>query len=250
MLGRRSIGRVIRAFAKRLRGGDLPDPPVSHASDTRWSVISSAHDLYTRPNDDLVAIALGAAERARHLRLDDLEARCQEPDLTWIRTWPGEHYRLLPALVQEFGARHVLEIGTFKGHGTLALAAGGTDVDVVTYDVVPWGDFSDTALRPTDLADGRIQQCLGDLGEDSYRATQAGTLRAADLLFIDGPKDGSWEQHAVPEILSVLTDRRRLVVVDDIRLLAMVQLWRDLPLPKLDITSLGHWSGTGLLWTA
>jgi hypothetical protein len=37
------------------------------------------------------------------------------------------------------------------------------------------------------------------------------------------------------------------VVVDDIRLLEMVQLWRDLPYDKIDATSLGHWSGTGLL---
>jgi hypothetical protein len=43
--------------------------------------------------------------------------------------------------------------------------------------------------------------------------------------------------------------RRRVVVFDDIRVLPMLQLWRDLPFPKLDATSLGHWSGTGLLLT-
>jgi hypothetical protein len=26
-----------------------------------------------------------------------------------------------------------------------------------------------------------------------------------------------------------------------------VDLWRRLPVPKLDITSFGHWTGTGLL---
>jgi hypothetical protein len=41
--------------------------------------------------------------------------------------------------------------------------------------------------------------------------------------------------------------RRQLVVIDDIRVLTMVQLWRQLPNPRLDLTSFGHFSGTGLL---
>jgi predicted O-methyltransferase YrrM len=227
----------------------LPEPPLTGAADARWSVISSAHDLYTEQNDDLVAVALGAAERARHLHLHELEARCGEPDLTWVRTWPGEHYRLLPALVQEIGARRVVEVGTYKGHGTLAIAAASDQTDVVTYDLIAWDQFADTALQESDLIEGRIVQRLGDLGDPAYREEQWGTLREADLLFIDGPKDGVWEQHAVREICEGLTDRRRLIVFDDIRLMPMVQLWRDLAFPKLDITSLGHWSGTGLMWT-
>ena len=38
---------------------------------------------------------------------------------------------------------------------------------------------------------------------------------------------------------------------DDIRLLNMIEQWRALPRPKLDLTSFGHWSGTGLVdWNA
>jgi hypothetical protein len=37
-----------------------------------------------------------------------------------------------------------------------------------------------------------------------------------------------------------------LLVLDDIRLLPMVTLWEDLRLRKLDLTSFGHWSGTGI----
>lgn len=32
----------------------------------------------------------------------------------------------------------------------------------------------------------------------------------------------------------------------DIRLWNMPAFWRDVPLPKLDLTSFGHWSGTGV----
>ena len=125
--------------------------------------------------------------------------------------------------MKRLGATNVVEVGTFKGQGALALAAGGPDVKVVTYDVLAWDDF-DTALVASDFSSGRIEQRLGDLGDASYRATQLDTLRSADLVFIDGPKDGEWEQHAVPDILAELTDRRRLVVFDDVRLLPMVQL--------------------------
>ncbi len=241
---------MIRNILRRLINRNMPPIPVTGAADARWSVISTAHDLYVQPNDSLVAIALRAAEEARTLRLDALEARSADPDLSWIRTWPGEHYRLLAGLTRTLDAKNIVEVGTFKGQGALALAAGADHATVVTYDVMPWDGFSETALVLADFDGGRIEQRIGDLGDATYRATQVDTLRAADVVFIDGPKDGEWEDHAVPDILAHLTDRRRLVVFDDIRLLPMVQLWRDLPFPKLDVTSLGHWSGTGFLWTA
>jgi predicted O-methyltransferase YrrM len=225
-----------------------PEPAIQGAADARTSVISSVHDQ-SQPDDALIELALAAADHARRTRLMDLEKRCSEPDLTWVRSWPGEHYRLLGGLVEVLKPSSIVEIGTFKGHGALALAER-TDVPVVTYDIVQWNDFPETALRVTDMAPvGRIEQRLGDLGDAAYRDTQVDAIRAADLIFIDGPKDGAWEQHAIPDILDVLTDRRRLIVLDDIRLMAMVQLWRDLPHVKLDLTSFGHWSGTGLLWT-
>ncbi|MCW2495621.1 MAG: methyltransferase [Jatrophihabitans sp.] len=224
--------------------------PVTGAEDARWSAISSADDLYLRPNDDLVAVLLAAAERARAISLTSLEARSDPAHARWVRRWPGEHYRLLAALVATLQPATVVEIGTFKGHGALALAAGSSATKVITYDVVPWPEFADTALRASDLDGGQLEQRLGDLGDPAYLREQLVTLRSADLLFIDGPKDGVWEQHALAPILAALTDRRRLVILDDIRLLELVQLWRDLPFAKLDATSLGHWSGTGLLHTA
>jgi hypothetical protein len=34
---------------------------------------------------------------------------------------------------------------------------------------------------------------------------------------------------------------------DDTRLWSMLRFWRQLPYPKMDLTSFGHWSGTGLV---
>lgn len=228
----------------------MPAPPLRGAFDARWSVISSVHDAFGGTDDALLEIALNAADRARTLRLGDLEARCSEQEALWVHTWPGEHYRLLAALVLTTRPAYVVEVGTFKGLGALALSVGSSPPHVVTYDIHPWHEFSDTILSERDFKSGQLEQRIGDLGQASYRESQLETLQAAEIIFIDGPKDGEWEQYAVPAILAELTDRRRLVVLDDIRLLELVQLWRDLSFPKLDITSLGHWSGTGLLFTA
>jgi len=37
------------------------------------------------------------------------------------------------------------------------------------------------------------------------------------------------------------------VIFDDIRDLNMLQFWRDIAPPKLDLSSFGHWTGTGLV---
>ncbi len=34
---------------------------------------------------------------------------------------------------------------------------------------------------------------------------------------------------------------------DDIRVWNMLEIWRGIRRPKLDLTSFGHWSGTGLV---
>ena len=85
------------------------------------SIILSADDELARPTRRLMDVALAASERARIIELTELDRRTSS-ETRWYRTWPGEHYRLLAALVQELHAKTVIEIGTFTGMGTLALA--------------------------------------------------------------------------------------------------------------------------------
>jgi predicted O-methyltransferase YrrM len=229
---------------------DLPPIPLTGAEDARWSVIGSGLDLRPAPTDQLLDVAFAATAAARRVHLRDLAARSDELHRRYVDVWPGEHYRLLAALVETLRPASIVEVGTFRGHGALSLLAGDDRARVVTYDLIPWPEIEGAALRPEDFATGRLQQRLGDLADPAYLEDQLATLLEADLLFVDGPKDGSWEAAFCELVLPKLTDRARLVVFDDIRLLEMVQLWRDLPFPKLDLTSFGHWSGTGLLQTA
>src|SRR3954451_10030376 len=115
---------MVRGLLRRLKLGDKPQIPIRGAADARWSVISSALVSGLQRNEALVGVVVRAAEPARSVKPADLETRSVEPDLTWIRTWPGEHYRFLAALARTTDARRIVEIGTFKGQGALALSAG------------------------------------------------------------------------------------------------------------------------------
>lgn len=217
-------------------------PPVS-ARHAEWSAIVSTDDETIAPSDELIEIVMSAIERARPLRLDALAARCHGPqEAMWVNHWPGDHYRLLPALAEAIAAKRSVEVGTFTGMGTLSLAYTGMRVD--TYDILPWARIPDTLLRASDF-EGAIEQHVGDLAIPEYFNEQKEILKAADLIFVDGPKDGIFEPKFVSMLLHEIRPEQ-LIVFDDIRKLVMLQLWRDLPLDKLDVTSFGHWAGTGI----
>jgi predicted O-methyltransferase YrrM len=225
-------------YRRRLFGS----PPVS-ARHVEWSAIASTDDEQPPPSDELVGLALAAAQAARCLRLDRIADRCASPlEASWVNHWPGDHYRFLAALGTVMDAGQIVEVGTFTGMGTLALAA--CRADVRTYDVVPWDAFANTLFRSDDF-DGHIDQRVGDLADAAFFAEEAGSLRAASVIFIDGPKDGTFEPAFLSRLLPTLR-RGQVLVFDDIRTLPMLRFWRELPLAKLDVTSFGHWSGTGL----
>lgn len=161
--------------------------------------------------------------------------------------WPGEHYVFLAALATVLRPRLVVEIGTCTGVGTLSLQRFiPLDARLVTYDVEDWRSFQGTVLTEDDF-DARLEQRLGDLSEEDVFERDRDLLAGARLVFVDGPKDGRFEPAFLGRLLPLLRGSGALLVIDDIRFLTMVQLWRDLPYPKLDVTSLAHYSGTGLV---
>lgn len=166
-----------------------------------------------------------------------------------MSVFPGEHYHLLAALVRCMKPSQVVEVGTFTGLSALAIMSElQPDARLITYDIIPWRQIPETALREADFVSGRLEQRIGDLANGRYFHENLDVLLGSQLIFVDGPKDGVFE----PAFLKLITAARRrmpaLLIFDDIRLWNMLGLWSELSLDKLDMTSFGHWSGTGLCW--
>ena len=213
---------------------------------SEWTIIHSGqHDVSTT-SPELLSLLLRAAEAAQTVELSDISDRAGQTEEKFnVGRWPGEHYRLLRALAQVWNAKSIAEIGTSTGVSALTFARTGGVERVVTFDIHGWTYFPGTALRQEDF-DGVVEQRLADLADPTKFLSNLDVLADADLIFIDGPKDGIFEPKFFDLLWRHPPSRRQLLVIDDIRVVSMVELWQRFPIAKLDASSLGHWSGTGL----
>ena len=117
---------------------------------------------------------------------------------------------------------------------------------MITFDMVPWSNYPRSCLRPEDFVDGKLQQIVEDLaGRDLFDRHRT-LLSHAEFLFIDAAKDGRLERKLISAFESMAFVTKPVFVFDDIRLWNMLAIWRELRWPKLDLTSFGHWCGTGI----
>lgn len=214
----------------------------------RHSLVSgviSADDAPGQPNARLLDLIPALIVGSRRARLP-LFAERGAP--VFAEVWPGEHYRLLAALVQELKPKKVLDIGTFTGLSALSmLSALPEGSRIISFDINAWNAVVGTHLRDADFSDGRLSQIVCDLGDAATAARHGDLIKDADLLFIDAPKDGVFEARLLENLASIGLKRGALLVFDDIRLWNMLGIWREIRHPKLDITSFGHFCGTGLV---
>ncbi|MDA8244173.1 MAG: class I SAM-dependent methyltransferase [Elusimicrobia bacterium] len=228
----------------KIRSLVLPVPV--RARHCEYSVICSADDALYPPTGRLLDIALESARQARGIDFPEVSSRMRTPP-RYPEVWPGEHYKLLAGLVTVLRPACAVEVGTSTGLSALALKKFlPARARLATFDVLEWRRFGDTCLREEDFADGRLVQYVSDLSDAAEAERHAQLLASADLLFIDGPKDGNMERKLLKNFGKVGLKEGAVLVFDDIRLWNMLAIWRELPLPKLDLTSFGHWSGTGL----
>jgi predicted O-methyltransferase YrrM len=233
-----------------MKFSSLISPPPFKARHAKRTFVSSPDDEASRPTRELIELTLEVVRKTFEVDVSDLCERC--PPVEWVPDlWPGEHYQLLAGFVACLQPKTVVEIGTETGLSALCMQKYLPEgARVVTYDLIPWKDIEGAVLREEDLADGRLIQELGDLSDPEVFAAHQQTLQQADLIFADGPKDGRFE-YAFAELLDTLDfEKPPLILFDDIRDRHMLRFWRELTKPKLDISSFGHWTGTGLVqWT-
>lgn len=118
---------------------------------------------------------------------------------------------------------------------------------ITTIDIVPWKRLSDSYLRDSDFEEGRLRQLVFNPGSPPAANEHAFLFREADLIYIDAAKDGVFERSLLANFNSMGLKQGTLLVFDDIRFWSMLEIWREITLPKLDLTSFGSWRGTGLV---
>ncbi|HXB14345.1 MAG TPA: class I SAM-dependent methyltransferase [Solirubrobacteraceae bacterium] len=259
-----SLGSLRAAALSRL---ELLGPWPISAPLVRASLIAPRS---SGPSERLLDVAQGAIAAARGADVSELAERLEAADppapaerslLTRLRgrndgvrlrprpdRWPGEHYKLLVGLVGLLAPKLIVELGTATGLSAIAMRSalppGGR---IVTFDVLEWNAYPNTVLTDADFADGRIEQRCEDLSTSAGLSANAQRLREADFIFVDALHDGEQERRFVRGFDQVGLERGPIVMFDDIRLWRMLGFWREIARPKLDLTSFGHWSGTGLV---
>jgi len=222
-------------------------PPPVGARHVKRTLLFSPDDDPGKPSRELTDLVLHASRLARDVDLSDICERMPEQP-RWPELWPGEHYRLLAGIVQILQPKTLIEIGTFTGLSALAmLKFMPKDSTLYTFDLIDWHDIPDSSLREEDFADGRLVQVLADLADPEAMKEHADKLKDATFMFVDGPKDKKFESAFLENLRSVPFEEEPFLLFDDIKDWNMLKIWREITMPKMDITSLGHWTGTGVL---
>lgn len=169
----------------------------------------------------------------------------ERDDADFVRLWPGEHYRLLCGLTDFLRPELAVEIGTYKGAAAAVMSLNSKRV--VTFDVVGIEEIQNS-IPDFIQRFPNVTQLVGDLLLEDVWEANAHLFHEADVVFVDGPKDGVFEPNVVPRIVDVMRPGT-ILVLDDIRFASMYELWTELlDYPRIDIGCFGHFSGTGLLF--
>lgn len=105
-------------FKRRLLNKLLPVPfPVRHAE---YSMLFSMDDEKSKWNEPLFRESLDYIREANDIDLSSISQKIKTgpkyPDV-----WPGEHYKLLAAIVKIKQPKIVVEIGTAQGQSALCM---------------------------------------------------------------------------------------------------------------------------------
>ena len=174
-------------------------------------------------------------------------------DNPYANAFPGDHYRLLAGLIfnldRRGGPLSLVDIGTHYGSSTRVMLDYSPNQDKVsTFDVTPWKKHQTTYLTEEDFSSGRLTQHIEDLKESEVFSRFVKLLVNADFIMCDGPKDGVFERTFASLLTTIEFPKKdRWLLLDDIRFPSELPLWRLIASPKIDLTSFGHFSGTGLV---
>lgn len=153
---------------------------------------------------------------------------------------PGrEHYRLLAELASQFNGEVIIDIGTHRGSSALALSTNPLN-KVHSFDII-------SKVEPHTASNLHFH--IADLWNPSVREQWKGILLGSKMIVLDiDPHAGNMEFEFYQWLK--WSNYKGLLVCDDIWYFKEMRdnFWLKIPSSeKLDITCLGHWSGTGVI---
>lgn len=146
-----------------------------------------------------------------------------------------EHYRLLSFISNLLNNENILDIGTNRGYSAIALSSNKNN-KIVSYDIVRHSNvnyiISSNLLKNVEFKIGNFLQFEN--------------IHEYKIIFLDTMHDGIFES----EVINYLKDKnwKGILLMDDIHDFKELKvIWDDIKLDKYDLTSYGHFSGTGLI---
>jgi hypothetical protein len=145
-----------------------------------------------------------------------------------------EHYRLLAYLSLNNYSDQFIDIGTFKGCSALSFSVN-PNVTVNTFNVVDEMDLNNPPKN--------INFFIDDVTKPEYKEN----ILSSKIVFLDTLHDGTFERIFMKYLEEI--GYKGVLILDDIHYFGeLKRLWDDIHLEKYDITEIGHWSGTGLVY--
>lgn len=208
--------------------------------------ILSLDDDPSQPSQYLISSSLEAIRCAKATALDDISARTGGPPY-YPDIWPGEHYRLLAGFVKTLRPELIVEVGTFTGVSALSLKKFlSPDSGLVTFDIKEWNSYSNTCLTGNDF-DGMLVQHVEDLSDIDAMLKYKILFEKADIILIGALKEDARVRKILNNLYRISFKKKPLMILDNIKLRNMYDIWDGIDMPKLDLTLFGHSTGTGLV---
>lgn len=156
---------------------------------------------------------------------------------------PGkQHYRLLSYLSTLYNNSIIIDVGTHRGSSALALSYNPTNT-IYTFDIVD--NVKNSAIKNHE----NINYNYDDLFDHEIFAKWFKTIEKAPFIFLDvDPHNGKMESNFVN--LCREYGYKGFIVCDDIWYFKDMRdyFWNLVDNSmKYDLTSIGHWSGTGII---
>lgn len=143
-----------------------------------------------------------------------------------------EHYRLLVFISTLFDNINIIDIGTYLGESALALSNNQNNF-IYSFDVIN---------RKINFNKNNLKFIVGNVID-----YDKSIILNSPFIILDTYHDGTFEEEFYQYLLKM--NYKGLLFLDDINLnQEMKKFWDNIQTEKHDLTKLGHWSGSGLVY--